>query len=183
MPDTPALPDFPARHGDIPLCAKSAAFRRATRNDLTFLRELYRSLRIDEFASLGWPAEQLRAFLDHQFDLQHRCYVATFPQADFLLILRENTPAGRLYFDASHEHWRIIDIGLTAERRSAGLGSAVMQAVKRHAQNSAAAAVVLHVASENHGAQQFYRRLGFREVAREEQTYARMEWTPGPDAD
>jgi RimJ/RimL family protein N-acetyltransferase len=182
LPDTPVLPDFPARHGDIPVSAQSAAFRRATRDDLTFLRELYCSLRIDEFASLGLPAEQLRVFLDHQFDLQHRSYVTTFPQADFLLILRENTPAGRLYLDASHEDWRIIDIGLTAERRSAGLGSAVMRAVKRHAQASAAAAVVLHVACENHGAQRFYRRLGFREVARHEQTYARIEWTPGPGA-
>ncbi len=180
--DTLALPDFPARHGDIPISAQSAAFRRATRDDFTFLRELYRSFRIDEFASLGWPAEQLRAFLDHQFDLQHRGYVASFPRADFLLILRENTPAGRLYLDASDEDWRIIDIGLTAERRGAGLGSAVMRAVKRHAQASAAAAVMLHVACENHGAQQFYRRLGFREVARDEQVYARMEWTPGPDA-
>jgi hypothetical protein len=57
-----------------------------------------------------------------------------------------------------------------------------MQAVKRHAQAAAAAGVVLHVACENQGAQRFYRRLGFREVAREEPTYARMVWTPGPDA-
>jgi ribosomal protein S18 acetylase RimI-like enzyme len=102
--------------------------------------------------------------------------VATFPQADFLLILWEGTPVSRLYLDASHDHWRIVDIGLASERRNAGLGSAVMQAVKRHAQ--AAAGVVLHVACENQGAQRFYRRLGFREVAREEQVCARMVWSP-----
>ncbi len=183
LPDPPGLPDFPARHGDLPVRTRSAAFRRATRNDLTFLRELYHSFRIGEFASLGWPAEQLRTLLDHQFDLQHRGYLTMFPQADFLLILRENAPAGRLYLDASQARWRIIDIALTAERRGAGLGSAVMQAIKRHAQTAAATTVVLHVACENHGAQRFYRRLGFREVARQDQTCARMEWTPGSDAD
>lgn len=183
LPDPPGLPDFPARHGDLPVCARSVAFRRTTRDDLPFLRELYHSLRIGEFASLGWPAEQLRALLDQQFDLQHRGYLAMFPQADFLLILRENAPAGRLYLDASQARWRIIDIALAAERRGAGLGFAVMQAVKRHAQTAAATAVVLHVACENHGAQQFYRRLGFREVSRQDQTCARMEWIPGPDAE
>jgi ribosomal protein S18 acetylase RimI-like enzyme len=178
LPDTPALPDFPARDGDIPVCAKPVTFQRATRDNLTFLRELYRSFRIDEFASLGWSAEQVRALLDQQFDLQHRSYVATFPQADFLLILWEGTPAGRLYLDASHNHWRIVDIGLALERRNAGLGSTVIRALKRHAQASAAAGVVLHVACENQGAQRFYRRLGFREVAREEPVCARMVWSP-----
>ncbi|HEU4804370.1 MAG TPA: N-acetyltransferase [Nitrobacter sp.] len=182
LPDVSPLPDFPARHAAIPLCAEPAAFRRATRNDLTFLRALYRSFRADEFASLAWPTEQMRAFLDQQFDLQHRAYVVTFPQADFLLILWEGIPVGRLYLDASHDHWHIVDIGLASERRNAGLGFAIMQAVKRHAQASAAACVALHVACENRGAQRFYRRLGFREVAREEQTYARMVWIPEPDA-
>jgi ribosomal protein S18 acetylase RimI-like enzyme len=182
LPDASPQPDFPTRHADIPVCAEPAAFRRATRNDLMFLRELYRSLRVDEFASLAWSPEQMRAFLDQQFDLQHRGYVVTFPRADFLLILWGGTPVGRLYLDASHDHWRIVDIGLTPERRNAGLGFAVMQAVKRHAQASAAAGVVLHVACDNQGAQRFYRRLGFREVAREEPICARMVWTPEPDA-
>jgi ribosomal protein S18 acetylase RimI-like enzyme len=182
LPDAPPLPDFPARHADIPVYAEPVTFRRAARNDLTFLRELYRSFRADEFASLAWPPEQMRAFLDQQFDLQHRSYVVTFPQADFLLILSEGMPVGRLYLDASHDHWRIVDIGLASERRNAGLGFAVMQAVKRHAQASAAAGIVLHVACDNQGAQRFYRRLGFREVAREEPTCVRMAWTPEPDA-
>jgi ribosomal protein S18 acetylase RimI-like enzyme len=182
LPDMPPLPDFPARHAAIPVRAEPAGFRRATHNDLAFLRELYRSFRADEFASLAWPAEQMRAFLDQQFDLQHRAYVVTFPHADFLLILWEGIPVGRLYLDASHDHWHIVDIGLASERRNAGLGFAIMQAVKRHAQASAAAGVALHVACENRGAQRFYRRLGFREVAREEQTYARMVWTPELDA-
>jgi ribosomal protein S18 acetylase RimI-like enzyme len=182
LPDVSPLPDFPARHAAIPVCAEPAAFRRATRNDLTFLRALYRSLRADEFAPLAWPPEQVGAFLDQQFDLQHRAYVVTFPQADFLLILWEGMPVGRLYLDASRDHWHIVDIGLTSERRNGGLGFAVMQAVKQHAQASAAAGIVLHVACDNQGAQRFYRRLGFREVAREEPTYARMVWTPGPNA-
>jgi ribosomal protein S18 acetylase RimI-like enzyme len=180
LADAPPLPDFPARQGDIPVCAERATFRRAARNDLTFLRELYRSFRADEFASLAWSPEQMRVFLDQQFDVQHRYYVATFSQADFLLILREGTPVGRLYLDASHHHWHIVDIGLASEQRNAGLGFAIMQAVKRHAQASAAGGIVLQVACENQRAQRFYRRLGFREVAREEPTCVRMVWTPEP---
>ncbi|KUM23977.1 hypothetical protein AU467_32115 [Mesorhizobium loti] len=170
--------DFPANQRDIPICIEPGTFRRATLDDLGFLRELYCSLRAEEFASLGWPPDQLRALLVQQFDLQHRSYVATFPRADFLLILWEGIPAGRLYIDTSHDHWHIIDIGLKSERRNAGLGSAVMQAIKRQARASAAAGIVLHVACANEGAQRFYRRLGFLEVSREEPSYARMEWRP-----
>lgn len=81
--------------------------------------------------------------------------------------------SSRMYLDASRDQWHVIDIGLTSERRNAGLGFAVMQAVKRHGQASTAAGIVLHVACENQRAQRFYRRLGFREVAHEEPIYAR----------
>lgn len=150
---------------------------------MTFLRELYRSLRVHEFATLPWPCEQVRLFLDQQFDMQHRYYVATYPQADFLLIMLHGAPVGRLYLDVSRDLWCVIDIGIKPERRNAGIGSAIMGGVQRGARTMAGTGVLLHVACDNHGAQRLYRRLGFREVAREEPTYARMEWHPKPAVD
>lgn len=124
----------------------------------------------------------MRLFLDQQFDMQHRYYLGTYPDADFLLIMGQAAPLGRLYLDVNHRDWCVIDIAIKPERRNAGLGSSIMEAVKSAAQASTGAGVVLHVACQNHGAQRLYRRLGFREVAREDATYARMEWHPEPAA-
>ncbi|MGH6760861.1 MAG: GNAT family N-acetyltransferase [Phyllobacterium sp.] len=185
LPETPTLPEFPVRD-EIPVFIERGTLRCAVLDDMPFLRDLYRSHRSGEFASLGWPVEQTRAFLDQQFDFQHRAYLATFPEAAFLLILSEGAPVGRIYVDFSSDPRHLIEIGLVPERRNVGIGTMLILAIQHQARSSGATGVSLHVGSDNEGAQRFYRRLGFEEIAHEG-AYARMKWAaaqrPGSPGD
>lgn len=175
LPETPTLPGFPVRGGEIPISVERGTLRRAVLEDMPFLRDLYWSHRSGEFASLGWPAEQARAFLDQQFDFQHRAYVGTFPEAAFLMILSEGTPVGRIYVDFSCDPWHLIEIGLMPDRRNGGIGTMLMQAIQHQTQRNGVTGVSLHVGSDNEDAQRFYRRLGFDEIANEG-VYLRIRW-------
>ena len=67
--------------------------------DGPFLYEVYASTRQEELAVLPWTEEQKQAFLRMQFEAQRKFYWESFPQADFLVVLRDGEAAGRLYVD------------------------------------------------------------------------------------
>jgi len=142
---------------------------------MPFLRDLHRALRAEEFSALPLSSDQKQALVDQQFSLQHRSYVASFRQADFLIVERDGAAIGRLYIDRTRDAWHIIEICLRPERRNAGLGSAIVEAIQNQATAAGAGGITLNVACANVGARRFYRQLGFRETARDG-AYAQMEW-------
>ncbi|WP_448112327.1 GNAT family N-acetyltransferase [Mesorhizobium amorphae] len=150
--------------------------RAATHEDILFLRRLYWSFRMEEMEPVPWPLEVKQAFIDQQFDLQHRHYVAKFSNADFLILLEGNQPIGRLYIDSSTEKWHLIDIGFLPQWRNLGKGQVLMKAIQRQAKLHAASALMLHVERRNARAQALYRRLQFREVETGGDTHIQMQW-------
>ncbi|RUW46369.1 GNAT family N-acetyltransferase [Mesorhizobium sp. M1A.F.Ca.ET.072.01.1.1] len=150
--------------------------RAATLDDIHFLRRLYWSFRLEEMEPVAWPQEMKRAFIDQQFDLQHRHYVARFSSADFLILLDRTEPVGRLYVDTSRERWHVIDIGLFPQWRNRGKGMATLKTIQRQAKACSASGIMLHVERRNIRAQALYRRLHFHE-AEAGDTHIQMQWS------
>ena len=143
--------------------------------DEPFLRRVYTSTRQEELAVVPWTAEQKEAFLRMQFDAQHRYYQEHYASADFLLVLSNDVPIGRLYLDRWETEFRIIDIALLPEHRGVGIGSRLLKDVLDEA-DRAGKAVSIHVEKFN-PALRLYERLGFLPVA-DTGVYLRMERPP-----
>ena len=97
--------------------AAGYCLRAQREEDHPFLERLYISVR----------------FLADQFRLQTTHYRTHYYDAEFLIVERSGSPVGRLYvFRGPHDH-RVIDISLLPETRNAGVGGALLQAVKAEA--------------------------------------------------
>ncbi|MGF6160593.1 ribosomal protein S18 acetylase RimI-like enzyme [Ensifer sp. KUDG1] len=173
--DTMPLVDFPVRTVPARITVAGLSLRHATSEDVPFLLELYRSFRADELAPVPWPPERKLAFLDQQFLFQHRHYMATFADADYLVAEAESQPIGRVYLDWNKDRWLIVDIGFLPQWRRQGLGTRLIAAIQQQAALAAATAISLHVEQHNFRAQALYYRLGFRAVENGP-SHVRMEW-------
>lgn len=166
------LPAFPPRQAFAtelpePLRHADYALRWATESDEVFLRGLYAWSRAEELASVPWPESAKAAFLDSQFDLQHRHFVQHFADAEFLILECQSEPVGRLYVSREKEDWLVIDIGLLPAHRGKGIGSALLAQLLAAAEQQGACSVMLHVELRNLRAHELYRRLGFRDESQE----------------
>ena len=151
------------------------AYRPATDEDLGFLALVYASTRLEEVARTGWPLEDQRRFLAHQFDAQHRHYRQNYPAAEWLVIEREGTAVGRLYLEEWPDQIRLIDIALLPDHRGGGSGSAILADLMAMAA-AAGKPLTIHV-EKNNPAMRLYRRLGFEPID-EHGVYDLMEWKP-----
>ncbi|HUD40845.1 MAG TPA: GNAT family N-acetyltransferase [Dokdonella sp.] len=171
---------FPAARADrfaLPaaLVDTGHAVRPLGASDLPWLRALYAESRADELAGVPWPPQMLQAFLDQQFQAQHAHYVQHYAEADFLAIERRDRRLGRLYLLRAAPDHLIVDIGLFAQARGQGLGSAVLRQIQADAA-ALGRGVALHVTSTNSGARRLYERLGFVEVPGGDGLYRPMRW-------
>jgi ribosomal protein S18 acetylase RimI-like enzyme len=151
------------------------AFRLINPGDEAFLRAIYASTRAEELAVLDWSDQQKEAFLRMQFDAQHRHYQSHFPQAEFLIILENGEPVGRLYLARNPDAFRIIDIALLPQHRGKGIGGTLLKNILHEAAQSGTP-VRIHV-ERNNRALRLYQRLGF-EIIEEGPVYLRMEKRP-----
>jgi len=155
--------------------------RAAAGTDETFLRRLYADRRAPELAPLGWTADQVAAFVDHQFHAQQAGYGSTFPAADHWIVLAGDEQVGRLLVDRStHEH-RIVDLVLLGEWRGGGIGTALIREVLGDAR-VAGLPVRLTVAVNEPHLVRWYARLGFSVVGRDD-VHIRMGWSPSTPAE
>ncbi len=163
-----------------PLATAGYSLRAVRAGDQDFLRRLYREVRRDEFAGLGWPEAATAALIDSQFDLQRRQYEDDHPGGEFYLVERAGTPIGRLYVDRTGPAFELVEISLLPDHRGQGLGAALIGALLDAARTGGADRVVLSVTTDN-PARGLYRRLGFRETAPPSafaEAYVEMAWTP-----
>ncbi|MGJ4728829.1 GNAT family N-acetyltransferase [Luteimonas sp. SDU101] len=160
------------------LAARGISLRWLGDGDDAWLRDLYASTREQEFVGLGWDEGARRAFLDQQFDLQHRHYLAHFPDADFLAVCQSARPLGRLYLRPSAPSHLLVDISLFPDARNQGIGRGLIAAAQRSAA-SQGCGMHLHVTTSNPDARRLYERLGFGPGAIEG-AYLRMDWDAGP---
>lgn len=169
------LPSFPASGASLaPSNHETLPMRPATHNDLEFLRALYGSTREDELAATSWTYPQKDMFLDMQFGLQHRSYLAAFPKAHFLIIEHDGHRIGRLYLDTVGPRWHIIDLALMPACRGQGKGSAILRDLQWQASETSKP-IGLQVDRRNERARSLYLRLSFREVG-ESSTHDLLIW-------
>jgi ribosomal protein S18 acetylase RimI-like enzyme len=147
--------------------------RPVTFEDESFLYQLYATTRSEEMAVVPWNEAQKEAFLRMQFQAQTTFYAEQFPNAAFLVVLREGKPAGRLYVDRRADEIRLLDIALLPEHRGAGLGTALLRDLTAEAA-SAGKPLRIHVERYN-PALRLYLRLGFR-LLEDQGIYYLMEW-------
>ncbi|NLS01688.1 GNAT family N-acetyltransferase [Rhizobium sp. P38BS-XIX] len=157
------------------MLSTACSLRAATLDDVPFLRSLYASFRAAELAPIPWSLHEKQAFLNQQFDLQHRYYVATFPKADFVMIEKDGVAIGRLYIDLSTDLWHIIDIGLLPEYRGHGIGHSLLAAIKAAAVTATNSSIALHVDKANVRAYTLYLSLGFIVIDATD-THMYMRW-------
>ena len=162
-----------------PVCWSRAAqaglsFRRITDADLPFLARVYASARAEELAVTPWTDAQKAAFLDAQFQLQHAHYQKYYPQADWLVTMRNGEDIGRLYLERWPSQHCIIDIAFLPAHRGKGAGEALLRDLMDEAA-AVAKDVSIHVEKHN-PAMRLYRRLGF--VTEEDKgVYDLMRWS------
>ncbi|MCB1636393.1 MAG: GNAT family N-acetyltransferase, partial [Xanthomonadales bacterium] len=145
--------------------------------DLPLLARIYASTRESEMAQVPWSEAQKLAFLQFQFDAQHRYYLEHFPAATREVIELDAVPAGRLYLDARPNELRLIDIALLPEFRGGGIGELLLREILDAGRRSQRA-VSIHV-EQNNPAMRLYLRLGFVQVE-EQGIYHLMRWQPEP---
>jgi ribosomal protein S18 acetylase RimI-like enzyme len=153
----------------------SLALRPITPADRELLYRIYAGTRAEELAVTGWDDSQKAAFLQMQFDAQHRYYMENYRDARFQVIEWDRAPVGRLYLVRWSDEIRIIDIALMPEYRGRGLGTQLMLKIQADARQ-AGLPVTIHVERFN-PALSLYERLGFR-VIEDKGVYLLMKWTP-----
>lgn len=148
-------------------------FRPITDEDLPFLARLYASTRQEELAVTPWTEEQKQAFLQQQFEAQHRHYQEYYPEASFDILQVDGEPAGRLYASRWSKEIRIVDISLLPEYRNRGIGGRILKDLLDEGRRTDKV-VSIHV-EKNNPALRLYERLGFERVE-DKGVYHLMEW-------
>jgi len=148
--------------------------RRVTADDEEFLLSVYDSTRAEELAQVQWQEGQREAFVKWQFDLQRREYDARYPDAEYSLILIDDSPAGRIWIGRDDEQIRLLDIALLPEFQNRGAGTMLMRWLIDEA-NKSGKALRHMVFVMNNDAHRFYERLGFV-VIEDLGGYKHMEW-------
>jgi len=151
-------------------------FRPIRPEDEAFLYKVYASTREEELAPLEWDAAQKEAFLRMQFLAQHRYYQTYYANDEFLVILQEEQPIGRIYIGRWENEIRLIDIALLPEFRRRGIGTGLLRDLLREGEETGKP-VRIHVEKFN-PALRLYQRLGFIKIE-DQGVYDLMEWKPG----
>lgn len=137
-----------------------------THSDESFLFDLYADTRQEEMLLVNWDDEQKNAFLKQQFQTQHNYYHTKFPEADFLLILKDQEKAGRLYITKLQNEIRILDLTISPKKRGQGIGSQVIEEILRQA-NQKKISVKIYLETKSR-AENLFSRLGFVPVSGDE---------------
>lgn len=151
-------------------------FRPIEPGDMEFLLRVYRSTREEELAMIvDWTPEMKDAFILQQFTAQHTWYQEHYTGAEFLVILVDGVPAGRLYVHRREKEIRLVDIAFLPELRNSGFGTSILRDLLAEGEASGKP-VSIHVEIYN-PAMRLYERLGFRSIE-ERGVYRLMQWSP-----
>jgi ribosomal protein S18 acetylase RimI-like enzyme len=153
----------------------NVTLRPITPEDVPFLQRVYASTRTEELAPVPWTDQRKDEFLAMQFRQQHEYYQQRYRAAAFDVILVDGRPAGRLYIDRRPTDLHVIDIAFLPEFRGAGLGTAILRALREEAAASSHT-MSIYVEKMNR-ALGLYERLGFVRID-DTEVYWLMEWRP-----
>ena len=140
----------------------AAAVRPEVDADLNFSASLFALTREAELAHVDWTDQAKAAFCRQQFDMQHAHYRSHYASAQFLLIVCDGAPVGRVYFEETRTELRLMEITLAVAARNRGIGGAIANALLKYA-HAHGIPMGLHVEPFN-PARRLYERQGFRAV-------------------
>jgi N-acetylglutamate synthase-like GNAT family acetyltransferase len=170
------MPESWLAYGKQPkLIPSGITFKAISNDDMAFLSELYRSTRWQEVLQAPWDDEQRIDFLAQQFKAQHTHYQSHYPNAEKLLIIKDQQNIGRVYVDRDEVSICLIDVALMTDQRGQGLGTKLLKELLLEAQLSHKK-VVIHVENFN-PAYHWYQQHGFKQVE-DKGVYQYMEWYP-----
>ena len=155
------------------------SYRPIADSDLPFLFGVYASTRAEELEPTGWPPEMKDQFLRQQFTAQHDHYQRHYPDAEWLVIVRESDSVGRLYVEEWPSQIRLIDIAVLPDFRRLGIGSAILSDLREWASEKSKP-LTIHVEKSN-PARSLYDRMGFV-FLQENGAYDLLEWRQQADA-
>ncbi|MBA1262352.1 GNAT family N-acetyltransferase [Stutzerimonas stutzeri] len=148
--------------------------RPAVDTDQAFLRALYASTRAQEMELLPWSQAEKAAFLEQQFDAQHRHYQEHYQEAEFSLVLQDGQPIGRLYLFRGPTTHNLMDLSLLPNWRGHGIGSHLLSLLVQEA-DTTGKSIRLYVEPDN-PARRLYERFGFV-ITRQHPIYLEMHRT------
>jgi ribosomal protein S18 acetylase RimI-like enzyme len=135
-------------------------FRAVNKEDEGFLLRLYSTTRAEEIKLWGWPESQTQLFLKMQFTARQRSYEASYPNAQYRLILLKEQPIGQEIVDRSEKSIRLIDIALLPEFRRTGVGTLLLKKLVEESR-AKELPIELKVLKSNAAAARLYERIGF----------------------
>ncbi len=147
--------------------------RKATPEDQPFLESLFFSTR-SYLYSMPLPKSQVDLLIRQQFLLQQSSYVSSFPAAEIFIINHQSQPVGKVMIEVSSGAMHVVDIALSENSRGKGWGSALLRALKKHAEQEGRV-VKLAVDQQNIRAKKLYLALGFR-VTESSLTHDTLLW-------
>jgi ribosomal protein S18 acetylase RimI-like enzyme len=161
-----------------PVSSPSFALRPEIEADAPFRLTLFRASRDAAWDQVPLPADMLARIMEQQFHAQTQGYRATFPNARLEIVTVDGAPVGRLATDRDARSVHLIDIALTPERRSQGIGESILRTLMDEA-TAAGTPLTLQVSRDNLGAQRLYHRLGFV-LAGANDTHLSLRWSSIP---
>jgi ribosomal protein S18 acetylase RimI-like enzyme len=157
----------------------SVTRRAATEQDDAFLYELFKAVRLPEFAHVPMAPAQLEMLMRMQYNGQTLTYTSQYPGGHDIVLLDGN-PVGRIWVYRGSEEHQLVDISLLPEYRNRSIGAGlVTEAIG--AARQAGVPIRCSVAVTNPGSLRFHQRLGFRVVGQDEMYYELALEPPCPD--
>lgn len=120
-----------------------------------------------------WDDDRKTAFVTQQFEAQCFHYARYYPDMASDIVLIGDRKAGRLLVQRWPKEIRIVDITLSPEFRSQGIGTRLLRALQEEAAK-AGKLLSIHVERFNR-ALGLYQRLGFR-LSEDKGVYLLLAW-------
>jgi len=152
----------------------NVTLRPVTPADDEFLIAVYGSSRAEELAQVVWPEGQKEAFVRWQFDMQRQDYNRNYPNAEYSVILLDESPAGRIWIERDDKVIHLLDIAILPQFQNRGIGTLLLrQLIDESARTEKSLRHTVFVL--NTDAHRFYERLGFVDIE-ESGAHQLMEW-------
>lgn len=154
----------------------SIALRPVGPNDQFFLDALYASSR-DDLRHMDADAGFVEQLIRMQQRIQMMGFQQHYPDARHWIVLKHAKEIGRLLVDVNSTDVRLVDIVILPEAQRGGVGTALLRAVQRFAQDGGLG-MSLAVLKSNTVARNLYARSGFV-VHSSDALFEHMLWRAG----
>ena len=156
------------------LMSGSITLRPVNTHDETFLYNLYKLSRTEEFSAVPFTEAQFDALMRMQYSARKSSYGAQFPGSDHSIVAIDGADAGQIWVFRDNSQHRLVDISILSTYQNKGLGSRLVNDVIDQARR-AGVPLTCSVATNNPGSLRFHQRLGFH-ITSQNDLYYQLEY-------